>query len=52
MNAPRLSPFERVRRFALVPPFTVEAGLLTPTLKQKRQAILAAHAEVLAQLRG
>lgn len=47
-----LSAVERVRRFALVPPFTIENGLLTPTMKQKRRQIWDAHASTLARLRG
>lgn len=39
----RLSVTERIRRHALVPPFTVENGLLTPSMKIKRAAVLRAH---------
>ena len=39
----RLSVTERIRRHALVPPFTVENGLLTPSQKIKRAAVLRAH---------
>ncbi|RYJ00351.1 MAG: long-chain fatty acid--CoA ligase, partial [Acetobacteraceae bacterium] len=38
----RLSSIERIRRWTLAPsPFSVENGLLTPTMKVKRRAVLA-----------
>ena len=38
-----LSVTERIRRHALVPPFTVENGLLTPSQKIRRMAVIRAH---------
>jgi long-chain acyl-CoA synthetase len=46
----RLSVTERIRRHALVQAFTVENGLLTPTLKIRRLLVIRANAEILAQL--
>ena len=46
----RLSVTERVRRHAVVPPFTVENGLLTATQKVRRHLVRQEHAELLAQL--
>ena len=44
----RLAPVERIRRFAvLAEPFSVENGLLTPTMKIRRHLIRESHAEIL-----
>ena len=48
----RLSVTERVRKHAVVEPFTVENGLLTPTQKIRRMLVIRANHEVLAQLHG
>jgi long-chain acyl-CoA synthetase len=48
----RLSVTERVRKHAIVPPFTVENGLLTPTQKIRRLLVIRANAKVLAGLHG
>jgi long-chain acyl-CoA synthetase len=48
----RLSVTERVRRHAIVPAFTVENGLLTPTQKIRRGMAIRMHREVLDRLRG
>jgi long-chain acyl-CoA synthetase len=47
----RLSVTERVRRHAIVEPFTIENGLLTPSQKIRRALVLRANADVLAKLR-
>ncbi|MBV9783304.1 MAG: long-chain fatty acid--CoA ligase, partial [Acidisphaera sp.] len=46
----RLSVTERIRRHAAVPPFTVENGLLTPTMKIRRALVLRQYGAVLAEL--
>ena len=48
----RLSVTERVRRHALVPPFTIENGLLTPSHKIRRAAVLRSHKAALLASQG
>jgi long-chain acyl-CoA synthetase len=48
----RLSVTERIRKHALVEPFTVENGLLTPTQKIRRMLVIRANTNVLAKLHG
>jgi long-chain acyl-CoA synthetase len=49
----KLSPLERVRRVEiLAEPFTIENGLMTPTLKLRRARIYAAHGASLERLYG
>ncbi len=49
----RLSPIERVRRFKILPePFTIENGMMTPTLKLKRQVIYKHHEGLINELYG
>ncbi len=48
----RLSVPERIRRHALVPPFTIETGTLTATQKVRRHVVMARHREVLEGLLG
>jgi long-chain acyl-CoA synthetase len=46
----RLSVTERIRKHAIVPAFTVENGLLTPTQKIRRMLVIRANAQTLAAL--
>jgi long-chain acyl-CoA synthetase len=48
-----LSPIERVRRFHIMPePFSVDNGLMTPTLKLRRHLIVKANQGLLDNLYG
>ena len=48
----RLSVTERIRKHAVVPPFTVDNGLLTATQKVRRHMVMAEHKRVLEGLLG
>ncbi|HBB25172.1 MAG TPA: long-chain fatty acid--CoA ligase [Bacteroidetes bacterium] len=46
-----LSKYERVRRFAIIPEaFSVENGMMTPTLKVKRKAVLERYSNIVDSL--
>jgi long-chain acyl-CoA synthetase len=47
----RLSVTERIRRHALVAPFTIDNGLLTPSQKIRRVLVLRANAHIVTGLR-
>ncbi|WP_338663284.1 AMP-dependent synthetase/ligase [Pararoseomonas sp. SCSIO 73927] len=46
----KLSSLERVRKWKAVDAFTLENGLLTPTMKVKRKAVLERHAGTVEEL--
>ena len=46
----RLSVTERIRKHALVAPFTIENGLLTPSQKIRRLLVMRANGHILARL--
>ena len=48
----RLSVTERIRKHAMVPAFTVDNGLLTPTQKIRRMLVIRANAQTLTALHG
>ena len=46
-----LADFEKIKKFALIPnDLTVESGLMTPSLKLKRKAVIERHRDVVARL--
>lgn len=46
----RLSVTERIRKHAVVGPFTIENGLLTPSQKIRRVMVMRANADIVAKL--
>jgi long-chain acyl-CoA synthetase len=46
----RLSVTERIRKHALVPPFTIQNGLLTASHKIKRVLVIRANTAILSKL--
>lgn len=46
----RLSVTERIRKHAVVDPFTIENGLLTPSQKIRRMLVIRANTHILARL--
>jgi long-chain acyl-CoA synthetase len=48
----KLSSIERIRRTTTVAPFTVENGMLTPTMKVKRRVVLETHGAEIEALHG
>ncbi len=48
----RLSVTERVRKHAIVSPFTIENGLLTPSQKIRRSRVIRANAKLLEAMHG
>ena len=46
----RLSAFERIRRWLPAPAFSVENGLLTPTMKVKRRLVIERYGREIATL--
>jgi long-chain acyl-CoA synthetase len=48
----KLSTIERVRHFSATEPFTIENGLLTPTMKVKRRAALEARRDEVESMGG
>jgi long-chain acyl-CoA synthetase len=46
----KLSGPERIRKWATVPPFSVEDGTLTPTMKVKRRIVLERNAAMIEEL--
>lgn len=46
----RLSVTERIRKHAMVPPFTIDNGLLTPSQKIRRVLVMRVNAHILARL--
>jgi len=47
----RFAPYEQVRDFRLIPePFTVENGLLTPTMKIRRPVVARVYHELIESM--
>jgi len=45
-----LATFETIKKIAIVPEFTIDNGMLTPTLKVKRNVVMERHADLIGKL--